>query len=280
MAGVPLGGLPGRTGTLTGTRDPGSAVRRVGAASWPTIPVDVGRPPVAGPPDTHGTPRHHDAPIIGRRPTSGGDHRRHRGPVGHRPRASACGAHRGRGHLALLHRGGPTGDRRLRARRVEPWGTGPGARPLAESPEWRAVLLPGSRGPGPARRTRTRQRHPRTGPVDALADGGPGPEPGQPGVRAAALAGLPLRPPADRRVPPRAGRTHRGHGGGEPRGRRPSLRVGIPPVPDRGHPHGGPGAPDRAGRPAPHHRRPRSFRPAVSRWPVPSSTSPRAGSSG
>ena len=163
---------------------------------------------------------------------------------------------------------------------VEPGGTGAGPRPVAQPSRRRPLLLPGGGGPGAARRTGTPQRHPRLGPLAALADGGPGPEPGQHGLRAPTLPGLSVRPPADHRVPVGPGRAGRGDRGRESGRRRPALRAGLPSLSDRRDPDGGPGPTHRSGRTSSAHRRPRPAHRPASRSPTANSTSTGAGSSG
>ena len=77
----------------------------------------------------------------------------------------------------------------------------------------------------PAERARPPQRHPRAGAVAAVADDGPGPEPGRPALRPPPVAGLPLRPPARGRVPARTGRPDGDHRRREHRGRGPPVRT-------------------------------------------------------
>ena len=115
-----------------------TAVRRAASASSPTIPVDVGRTGVrrAG---SSTRPAHHlmtsRPPAEDQRPAETTAATGDQWVIGHghqRAVITEVGS-----HPPLVHRRGPSGDRGFRADRVEPRGTGPGARPLAQPPRGR-----------------------------------------------------------------------------------------------------------------------------------------------
>ena len=130
----------------------------------------------------------------------------HRAAVAHRARPP--GGHRLRGgrHAACLLGGRHPGHRRLRRRRVVPFGPGPGARAVAQPAGRRPLRVQRGAGPGRPRRARAPQRHPRPRALAALDAPDPAPEPALPPAAAPPVAGLPVLPSAGARVPRRAGR--------------------------------------------------------------------------
>ncbi len=209
----------------------------------PTIPVGIG---CSG---RRSTSPPHDPTPCDRRSAALRDHRRHRRPVGDRSWPSARRCHRGWRHAPFVHQGRPTRGGRVRAGRVEQGRPRPGARPVAEPTGRRALFVRRSGGPGTAGRAVEGERHPRPGALDAMANGGPGPEPGHDGLPAPPLAGVPLRLAAHHRVPVGEGRPHRGDRGRQPGPGRSPVRTRVPPVFDRRHGQRG-------------QRSPAAFRPA------------------